>query len=248
MLYAVSIDGQTIGNLHTFEESVSYKSQFVDVPSAHGGIAPRQKRGPISWRLIGEAAKTDLTTLRDYIDDLRKTFTQNKDVNVIRLDDNRYLASKVQSFRPLVDAARAPALQAAFEIAGTAHDPFWYAASESTDQQSGSQANGKTWGVTNNGKEPTPLKIKITPTAANLTDVRITNTTTGETVRYKGTIPQNKSVIFDPRVKHHLLVGGLNDLSNMEGFFYDLAVGSNTLKYIGTTFTGTIDTFWTERF
>ena len=194
--------------------------------------------------LQGEVFKDNETALRDYFDDLGAVLMNfGKDRLYLR-DDGRFVyAICTGTAFPEYNAGRAPHRGATFSLEFTAGDPFWYSATEAEDHKIGTTT---TWTITNAGKVRTPVRIHITAVSAPALDVKVTNTTTGLYMRYRGSIDTGESVVMDGE-QYSCKNNGTNDLNQFEGSFFLLEVGINNLTYSGPAGVN-IDVYWRERF
>src|SRR5262245_24561758 len=116
-------------------------------------------------------------------------------------DDGRFIYAICSSVGfPSFDAQRSPnGAIAAFSLEFTAGDPFWYAGTESESHQLNINTTPFNFSVTNNATMRTPVRVHFTPqgTVGSMTDMRLTNTTTGLYMRYRGTVQVNQTCIID---------------------------------------------------
>src|SRR5262245_2110579 len=241
-----------IDDIQRWRPSRRNKLAHVTLPRRHGTLtADVAFSDELQISLDGEVWKDSETALRDYFATLgAKLLNFGKDRLYLR-DDGRFLyAICTGTSFPQFSADRAKdARGAGFSIEFTAGDPFWYSGTESESHQTTSTGT-VSWSVTNNGGVRTPVRVHITATGQSHTDVRVNNTTTGLTMRYRGQVATNKSVVIDGE---HMSVqnNGQNDINNFEGAFFLLEPGQNNLVFNTAVVVGgsqKIDVYWRERF
>src|SRR5262245_12050791 len=238
-----------IEEVRTWRPSRKNKLAHVALPRRHGTlVADVAFSDELLISLEGEVAKSTETELRDYFADLgARLLNMGKDRLYLR-DDGRFLyAICTGTSFPQFDAQRSVNGRiAAFSIEFTAGDPFWYSATEGESHQTISSVP-TSFTVTNNGLVRTPVRVQFTPTTASATDVRLTNTTTGLFMRYRGTIQMNQTLIIDAE-RASVQNAGVNDINQAEGAFWLLEPGVNNLTYAGAAGPINVDVFWRERF
>src|SRR5574341_1037300 len=112
------------------------------------------------------------------------------------------------------EAGRAPDVSARFTIAFDAQ-PFFFGADQS--QTEANKIPPWNFTVTNNGGVRTPVTLEVTATSGDLSNIKLTNTTTGLFVYFTGTLLAGNTLIFDnARTSKRMTVqnGGGNSLNN----------------------------------
>ena len=226
------------------------KVAAVSIPRRHGALVPTVAFSEALYvSMAGEIWRDTPEAVRDYFDDLGAKLSNVGNDRLELIDDDRYvLALCVGTAFPQIDANRAPAQRAGFQIEFIAGDPFWYASGESQNEQIAIASSPHQWVITNNGKIRTPVAVEVTAVGAPKTDVKVTNSTTGLFMRFTGTIAADSSVIFDSRRNRASVQnGGSNALNNFEGQFWALEIGDNNITYVGPTGVN-VKTIWSARF
>lgn len=233
MDFALSIAGTTIDDVAILNEEQLYKFDSVQSPAAHGGTALGSWRGRGTVNMTGRVVKADVQALRDYQVALDVLFSSGLPVKIIKLDDARYKWSKVERFRWRAEAEATPGRSAVFEVAASIVEPFWYAAGAGETVSYSAAASPTDQVVANDGAMPTPPRFTITPSLVAMNDFRLTNTTTGRTQHYAGTIQAGEDLIIDTKQETVRANGIINDLKNHTGFMWLLQPGNNTVRYEG---------------
>ena len=220
MAFNIKFADFVLEEVHSWKQRRNNKMTHISLPRRHGTLIPDVAfSDEMIINLQGEVWKDNETALRDYFDDLGAVLMNfGKDRLYLR-DDGRFVyAICTGTAFPEYNAARAPSRGAAFSLEFTAGDPFWYSATEAENHQTG-PASGATWTITNAGKVRTPCRIHITAVGADRIDVKVTNTTTGLYMRYRGLILQNQTVVMDGE-QYSCKNNGANDLNHFEGSFF----------------------------
>lgn len=237
----------TIEYIRSWRPNRKNKISHLSLPRRHGTLVPDVAfSDELIINLEGECWKPSETELKTYFDDLGARLQNfGKDRLYLR-DDGRfvYAICTGTSFPSFESTRHANGVGGNFSLEFTCGDPFWYSATESEDHQTAT-TSPFTWSITNNGKVRTPIRVHITASGANKTDVKVTNTTTGFYMRYRNQILQGQSVAMNAE-NSSCLNNGANDLNGFEGAFFLVEPGVNNLSYSGAT-TVLIDTYWRER-
>jgi hypothetical protein len=244
-----------IEDVRSWRPSRKNKLSRVALPRRHGTlIADVAFSDELLISLEGEVWKPSETELRDYFANLgARLLNMGKDRLYLR-DDGRFLyAICTGTSFPQFDAQRSSsAAGAAFSLEFTAGDPFWYSGTE----QQHLETIGTTpfnFSVSNNGLVRTPVRVQFTPKVGpfgSATDLRLTNTTTGLAMRYRGSVVINQTLIIDAE-RASVQNNGVNDINQFEGAFWLLEPGINNLTYAGpngSLYSIQVDVFWRERF
>jgi len=244
--YSLSIGGLTFGDVAQVSDGQAFKHGSAQSISGPGGVSLPAWRGDNAIRVRGELNEADLLAIRDKAADLDQMFSNNNLAKLILHDDNRFRQVRVVSRRFLRNAQRLPTRLVPYELELLSMDPFWYAAAESSKATQSITVSPTTFSVTNGGNEKTPCKIVVTAIGADRTGIRITNATTGETWKYTTAIIQNTALTVDSR-QRTAKYQGKEKLGDLEGFFWDLAVGNNDIKCEGDV-DFDVDVSWHERY
>lgn len=247
MAFLVKFADFEIEGIHEWKPTRKNKVSHLSLPRRHGTLIPDVAfSDELIINLSGEIWRDTETELRDYFDDLgARLMNFGKDRLYLR-DDGRFLYAICSgTMLPNFEAARLPTLHAQYSLEFTAGDPFWYSAIEASHLEYVT-TTPQSWSLTNNGKMRTPARVHITANLGPKRDVRVTNTTTGLFMRYRGTIAENQTLIMDSD-RSSCQNNGLNDLNQFEGNFFLLEQGVNNITYVGATETQ-VDIYWRERF
>lgn len=250
MAFNIKFADFIIDGVSSWQPRRQNKVAHLSLPRRHGTLIPDVAfSDELIINMSGEVFKNTEIELRDWFEDLGATLMNfGKDRLYLR-DDGRFIYAICSGTAlPAYNAGRIPHLAATFSIEFTAGDPFWYNATEAEHHQTVSNfPNTQAWSLTNNGKVRTPVRIHITsnksPTAG---DLKVTNTTTGLYMRYRGAVAENQTVVMDGE-QFSCKNNGANDLNNFEGAFFLLEVGLNNFTYNGEV-PVTVDIYWRERF
>lgn len=249
MSYALAFAGFTLDGFHELHESLSWRISESVFPRRPGSIAPRvpaQNSTPIT--LVGDVWKNDQAALESYFDDLRNTLATLGRDRLVKLDNGRF--AKVVAARLTIDemAAEAAHVHRKCAIDFLADEPYWYAASASsqTDNLTGTTA---TFSITNNGKARTPPIFEIIRSSGtDLADVVLTNSTTSLFLKWSGTLEVGKKLIFDCVNARVIYAGGDAMNSFVPGSInLNLEPGLNNFSYHGAG-NVSITTAWHERY
>src|SRR5262249_27688822 len=240
-----------IDDIRSWRGSRKNKLAHVSLPRRHGTlVADVAFSDELSIVLDGEVWKDSETTLRDYFATLgARLLNMGKDRLYLR-DDNRFLyAICTATAFPQFSADRAKdARGAAFSIEFTAGDPFWYSETEQQYVQPSLPSGSFSFSVTNNGLVRTPVRMEFMPLTVAVTDVRLNNTTTGLSMRYRGTVQVNQTLVIDAS-QTSVSNNGINDINNFEGSFFLLEPGINNLIFVESSYIiGSLGIYWRERF
>lgn len=238
MSIAITFAGLTMDGIKTWREQISSKVEEEEFPRRHGSII--QEIAFLGSRKIfleGEVFKSTEALLKTYLYDLGRLLTEKGRDKLILRDDSRFLNAIKRDLSYQFNAARAAGVGAAFTIEFIAADPFWYDPTETTNTQSAVGASPFNYAITNGGSVSTPVKIEIVAAGGNVTDVKLTNSTTGLFIRYSGTILNGQTLLIetDRAGRQKATNGGSNALSLITGSFWHLIVGVNNIQYDGPT-------------
>lgn len=218
-----------------------------ELPKFHGSIVPIGKRKSIVITIRGTIIDTNYDALRTGLDSLKNAIEGTAEKN-FTLDDDRIL--KVQ-YRNFACKFRTIRTFADFSFDLIASDPFWYAASLTTVNQS--WTTNVTHNVTNNGNAPTRVKVTVTaPGGSSIAnDIIIENTTTGELFKYRGTLAASKALVVNNKMDATDLAvtnDGTSDIKNFDGDFITLAAGVNAIKMTCGTSTATLQYIYRDSY
>lgn len=169
----------------------------------------------------------------------------NAGAKQLRFNGLRYITcyKKGMEARP-VESTGLIALKYAIEF--MAVDPFWYSTSATSADQVASY--GVTaWSHTNSGDAmvwPT-ITFLANQGVAVTPPISLTNSTTGQTFTYSGTIASGQNLVVNC-ANFTVQNNGTTDLANSSGSFIQLNSGSNSMSYSGPACT--VRLAYTQRF
>lgn len=215
----VSVDDITV--------TINKQVQEYALPKYHGSIIPIGKRKSMSIRLKGSVVSTNYDALRTLLDSLKNAFDDTSEKK-FTTDDDRQLFVQYKSFGYSWKALRT---FANFSVELVASNPYWLSQTLNSDSRTPTTAVGYT--IANAGNAPTRVKITFTAGGAAISnDIKIQNTTTGETLQYRGNLASSAVLIINNKVDTSDLVvtnAGTSDFANFEGDFITLNPGNNTI-------------------
>jgi len=209
--------------------AVNKTLQEFDIPKADGAVIPITKRKDITVRLRGSIAAANHDALRTALNALKNAIESSSEQK-FTTDDDYYLKGQYKSFSYEVVTIRT-FLKFSLELAISY--PFWV--SNTLTSSTPAWTTGVGFTVNNPGTAPARLKVTVTSDAGGsiVDDIRVDNTTTGETFQYRGTVGASKALVVNNRVDNVDLVvtnDSTSDFSNFYGDFITLNPGNNTLK------------------
>jgi hypothetical protein len=227
---------------------------FVDVfPRRDGGIVQSSTfQNPRTVTVTGIVGKSTEALLATYMDDMAERLV-NLGLSSLYKDaaDTRYLNAIMRRFEEQESAApdMLPTLERQFLIEFLCHDPFWYAAAESSDLDWVPVASPESNSITNAGGAPTFPRFEIENTSGgNLTGTfSLRNVTLSMTVEWTGTINTGATLVIDCG-EHTVVQGSTSLINGLESgtAFFNLILGANEIEYEGDL-NVSIDSFWTHR-
>lgn len=211
----------------------------VAIPVTDGAIAETAKIGAKQITIDGDIAGTSYDNLRTNIDALHAGLLNG--LQKLTKDNERYIYCQLKDFSYAYDHLTT---RATWTASFTAHYPFWLAETATTDSRA--PTSGVGYAITNNGNAPTRLKVEVTANAEIADDLKMENTTKGQSFQFRGTVAAAKVLEVDNRHDtddFEVLNDSVNAHVNYEGDFLDLDAGSNTMKYTGTAPTSVLLTW-----
>ena len=248
-MFQIKFADFTIEYIRSWKPSRKNKLTHAALPRRHGTLIPDIAfSDELVIQMDGEVWKTSESELKDYFVNLGAALQNAGRDRLFLRDDGRfvYAICTGTSFPNFESTRHANGVGGGFSLEFTAGDPFWYNATEAEYHYPLVPGSPFNFTITNTGTVRTPCRIYITATPTAMTDVRVTNTTTGLYSRYRGTVQINQTVVFDGE-RYTCLNNNSNDLNNFEGNFFLLEPGINNLTYAGPVGTVAIDMYWRER-
>lgn len=201
------------------------------LPKYHGSVIPIGKRSAIRIKLSGTCIGTEYDDLRTNLDALKAAFENSSEQN-FTIDDDRVIKAQYEGFSYSFANLRT---FAEFEVNLIVSDPFWYAASLTTDTRTPTSGVGYT--INNPGNAPARVKISGSRAAGSIVDLfKVTNSTTGEIAQFRGTVATADILVIDNRVSSGDLSvtnDGVDAIDEFEGSFITLNPGDNTIVFTG---------------
>ena len=214
------------------------------MPRRHGALVTEEPvLAPRRLTLAGMIVQTTAALCESRYSTLAKQM--NAGAKQLRFNSARYITlyKKGMQGRP-VESTGLVALRYSIEF--MAADPFWYSTSASSADQVASY--GVTaWTHTNSGD------AMVWPTITILADqggavtppISLTNSTTGQTFTYSGTIASGQSLVINC-ANFTVANNGVTDLANSSGSFIQLNSGDNSMSFSGPA--ATVRIAYTQRF
>lgn len=236
MAIAIKFAGIELEGITGWQVSRKNKIADLTIPRRHGTLTPEVAfSDKMTIQVNGEVWRDTAADLRTYFDTIGALFFNAGKDRLEFLDDHRFVRALCSATAfPNFEAGRNPSRRAAFSAEFTCADPFWYAATESSDLRTDPVG----YSVTNAGKVRTPVRWEIRPTGGHGTDIKITNSTTGLFMHFRGKVNDNTTLIVDA-ARYSCDNGGQNGLNLFDGDFFLLEPGVNNI---------TLDTFKTLEF
>jgi phage-related protein len=217
-----------IGNIAVKENK---PATLHNIPLADGSIAEEAKRKSLTISIEGSISGSNYDELRTDIDTLKAALQAG--IKQFTTDDDRYVNAQLQDFEYSFATLRT---LARFKATFIAHYPFWQAITATTDTRTPTSGVGYT--LANNGNARARVKVEVTAPGGGIADnCQIANSTTGQTMKYRGTIAAAKVLKVDNRTDsddYAVTNDAVDDTANFEGDFLELAPGNNTIVFTGT--------------
>ena len=248
----IKFGDQVIDGIASWRSSYSSRAVAEVFPRRDGGIIQSATfMSPRTVAVTGIASKDTEALLDTHMDDLAERLV-NLGLNKLYKDaaDSRYLNAIMQKYEEGESATgMAPTRERTFRIDFLAHDPYWYAASESSDSNWVPAASPETKTLTNSGGTGTPPRFEIENTSgADLTGTLILkHMTLGSEISWTGTISNGSTLIIDCG-EYTIMQGGTNKMFGFDSGseFFDLIMGTNDIRYTGDL-NVSIDSYWRHR-
>lgn len=207
--------------------SVSEKKSvnLSKIPKSDHSVAETGRREALIITVEGDIAGTEYDNLRTNLDTLKAGLQDG--FQKFTIDDDRYVMAQLRDFDYQYIH---PRVAAKWRAVFVAHYPFWLAETPSTDTRTPVTTVGFT--LANAGNAPTRVKLVATAGAEIDDDFQIENSTTGEILKYRGTVAAGEALEIDNRYdtdEFEVLNDGDDDKVNFEGDFLTLDPGNNTI-------------------
>lgn len=204
-----------------------------DFDGGHGGIT-YARFSKSRFIVLDGTLYSDPTQVDVFLDKLIANFTPDDTAYPFYFagagNGQRYVLAKAVAFKhDLETIRRIGAGRVQFQV--IADDPI-----KRVDNAPLTMVAGTNHTVTNSGKISTNPTVTITNGFTNLV---LTSNTQGKSITLTMTATAGQVVTVDFR-RHLLLVDGVNMTANASGSWWDLAVGSNSVKYTVTSGTPTV--------
>lgn len=216
----------------------------IIVPKRDGVRADIATLGPTEVTLQGKIFKSSNTLLRTEFDTLKAAVYKKRDK--LTLFDDRFLDCQFSSYAD--DFVPGSAMLAArYDLSFLAELPFLQSVALNSNSQT-VIVSPTQWMVTPGGNIRTRPTLRITNNsgASIVNNLKIENLTLGKALVFTGTLANTNTLIIDMQARS-IQNAGVEDLTNWQGEFWELAVGANTLKYTGGI-TVAVVTEWRDRY
>ena len=218
-----------------------WRTSPVIIPGRHGVfVGADTRRDAARFSISGNIYASTATDLRQIEDDLRQVLSASANFYI---HNDRYISVIAESFA--WEIVKVPGLiAAAFSIDVLATDAVWV--SNTLNQSSFSTPGTPT--LTNSGSAPSPPTISITAPVAGLTQVILSNTTSGDTLTWNGSITSGEVLVIDME-DMSIAVAGSSDPSGFSSgsAFWSLEPGNNSVSISSTPTAAATVISWRDR-
>lgn len=212
---------------------------YETAPRRHGAIVteePVLEQRVFTFR--GRTKKASEAALRTWIDDTLKAINI-ADINFYLYDTTRFIVCSKQDFNwSLVPGTAGVSLE--YECELFAKDPFWYRDTLTTDTQTASNwpTSALTWTHTNPGSVLMYPIYTITNNigSGSISGFTLTNTTTGKSWTFSGSVANGKAYVFDTAL-FTSKNDGTSDLNSLTGVPVWVVSGANSMSFSGANAT-----------
>lgn len=217
------------------------------LPKYHGSVIAIGKRKSMTVRIRGSVKGSDYDALRTSLDSLKNAFDDTAEKK-FTTDDDRQLFVQYRNFSYSWEAIRT---FLRFSVELIASDPFWLSQTLNSDSRTPSTGVGYT--ITNAGNAPTRVKVTITAGAGGIVanDIKLQNTTVGETFQYNAAVAAAQDVVVNNKVDTPDLVvtnNGVSDFQKFEGDFITLNPGANTIVFTSLAVNPVVKLEWRDAY
>ena len=216
----------------------------IVIPKRDGVRADIAPLGPTEVTLTGKILKSSNTLLRTEFDNLKAALFKTRDK--LTLFDDRFLDCQLTSYGD--DFVPGSAMLAArYDLSFLAELPFLQSVALNSNSQTVT-ISPTTWTVTPAGNIRTRPTIRVTNNSGAdiVNNLKIENLTLSKALVFTGTLKNTNTLIIDMQARS-IQNAGVEDLTNWQGEFWELAVGVNSLKYTGGV-TVAVVTEWRDRY
>jgi len=236
MSFSLRFGDFTLDGCAEFHGSSPYRVTEHRFPRRPGTIAPRVPAKD-SKRVVlrGEVWKDSEAQIIAYFELLGKKLDAGRDRLYLRAD-NRYLNAVAEAFDWTFTAGHRPDICATYNLGFLADDPYWYAPQHTEQVEAVGATNTYAFAVSNSGGARTPPVIEVTRTdpANDQADITLTHTTTGQFMKWSGSIPVATNAVTFDCVNKRVTALGANGLNAFTGTLrLELEPGVNNFLYAG---------------
>jgi phage-related protein len=233
-LGSFSLDTTNKISIADFDIKLAKAIAQADLPKTDGSVIPIGRKRNIAIKVKGVIIGTNYDNLRSNLDALKAALESDAEQQ-LTFDDDRFIRVQYTGFSYSYRTLRT---FADFSFDVIAQDPFWYAASLSSDDRT--PTSTVAYNVTNSGNAPTRVKVTITKTGSGsvVDEIKFENVTTGEMFQYRGTLASGDDLVVNNRLdqlRKTVLNDGANAISDFEGDFITLDPGVNSMKFTGAS-------------
>jgi len=214
------------------------------IPRRDGVRADIALLGPLEVTLSGKIFKSSNTLLRTEFDALKAALFKTRDK--LTLFDDRFIDCQLTSYGDDF-VAGSGMLAARYDLAFIGELPFLQSVALNSNSQTVSVSPTQ-WTVTPGGSIRTRPTLRITNNSGAdiVNNLKIENLTLSKALVFTGTLKNANTLIIDMQARS-IQNAGVEDLTNWQGEFWELAVGANILKYTGGI-TVAVVTEWRDRY
>jgi len=219
------------------------RTKQIVVPRRDGVRMDIPPLGPLEVRLSGRLIDTTQTGLRTQFDVLKATLLKKRDR--LTLFDDRFVDALLASYGD--DFVPGSAMLAArYDLTFIGELPFLQSVALNSNSQTAS-TSPHSWSVTAAGTARTRPTIRITNNSGGsiANNIKIENLTLGKALVFTGTLAAGRTLVMDMQART-ITNDNIEDLTNWQGEFWELAVGTNALKYTGGVSVAIV-TEWRDR-
>lgn len=219
------------------------RTKQIVVPRRDGVRMDIPPLGPIEIRLSGRMIDTTQTGLRSQFDSLKSALLKKRDR--LTLFDDRFVDVLLASYGDDF-VSGSGMLAARYDLTFVGELPFLQSVALNSNSQS-LTISPTTWSVMAGGNSRTRPTLRITNTSASPinNNIKLENLTLSKALVYTGNVAAGRTLVIDMHTRT-ITNDNIEDLTNWQGEFWELAVGVNALKYTGGV-TVTIAAEWRDR-
>jgi phage-related protein len=200
-------------------------------PRADGSITQTGRRKSRLVTIRGSITAADPDTLQATSDAMRAAIAPGNPGQLWLGRDDRYANAQVETWSDDTEDGMYFGVVVNISIGFRLADPFWYAASATTDALA--TAGGT---VTTGANAPASPAWSVTIGTGGTGTVTLTNSTTGETAMLSGTFTAGDVIVID-RSAYTVTLNGASAFGLLSGRIPSLAAGANTITASASTVT-----------